>query len=111
MLVARWGLILRPLRVPIDKSAQDVVVCMKLHNFIIECCEKLHSDSTSSSEVPEPRGVDYFGNTDPAGMEIHLQDDLDTDESLHKRRRDREQCVVRSHFTQLIEDLGVARPF
>jgi DDE superfamily endonuclease len=39
MLVARWGVLWRPLRVPIDKAGIIVIVCMKLHNFIIEWFE------------------------------------------------------------------------
>jgi hypothetical protein len=80
-----------------------VVVCMKLYNFIIESSE-------SESSVPEPSGIDNGNYRDRAGMEIHLQDDNDTDEALHKRRRDIEQCKIRWDYTKRIEELGLARP-
>lgn len=36
ILVARWGIFGRPLHLRVAKSAQVVVVCCKLHNFIID---------------------------------------------------------------------------
>jgi DDE superfamily endonuclease len=111
MLVARWGILWRPLRVNIDKSARIVVVCMKLHNYILESCEGLPLDSASNSLVPEPSGIDDLGHLDPADREIHLQDEHDTDERQHKRRRDKENCIVRSKNTERIEDLGIVRPY
>ena len=36
MLVNRWGIFWRPLRIDIRKVPQVIAVCMKLHNFIID---------------------------------------------------------------------------
>jgi len=35
MLVARWGVLWRPLRVPVDRMGNIVILCCKLHNYII----------------------------------------------------------------------------
>jgi DDE superfamily endonuclease len=111
MLVARWGVLWRPLRVPINKSTRVVIVCMKLHNYIIEFRQGITSDSTSNLDFLEPSEIDNVGHAEPANKNINLQDEHDTDVLLHKRRRDKEECVVRSEFTKMIGDLGLSRPF
>ena len=36
MLINRWGILWKPLRVPLPKCSRVVIVCMKLHNFILD---------------------------------------------------------------------------
>jgi hypothetical protein len=79
MLVGRWGVLRRPLRTTIDKAAQIVLVCMKLHNFIVEA---------DSADMPLPSAVDIFSHTVTPDYEVHEQNQLDTNDSLHRRRRD-----------------------
>jgi DDE superfamily endonuclease len=110
MLVARWGVLWRSLRVPIDKAGIIVIVCMNLHNFIIETCELSLVQAGSALCVPDPSGIDNVGHRDAADMIVHLQDELDTDDVLHRRRRDLEVSVLREEFTRMIDDDGIVRP-
>jgi DDE superfamily endonuclease len=68
MLVARCGVIWHPLRVPIDKAGIIVIVYMKLHNVIIECCEMSLVSSGSVLCVPDPSGFDNVGHRDAADV-------------------------------------------
>jgi DDE superfamily endonuclease len=81
MLIGRWGVFWRPLRTTIDKAAQILLVCTKLHNFIVE---------TDSADVPRPSPVDTCSHTMSPDYEVHEKDQLDTNDSLHRRRRDLE---------------------
>jgi hypothetical protein len=110
MLVARWGVLWRSLRVPIDKAGIIVIVCMKLHNFIIETFELSLVQAGSALCVPDPSGIDNVGHRDAADMIVHLQNGLDTDDVLHRRRRDLEVSVLREEFTRMIDDDGIVRP-
>ena len=84
---------------------------MKLHNYIIKTSQIIPLYSALDFLVPEPSGIDDIGHLDPADREIHLQYEHDTDERQHKRRRDKEPCIVRSMNTELIENLGIVRPY
>jgi len=59
-LVRRWGVLWRPLRVIVKKASQVVIVCCKLHYFIIE--------ETNSTAVPASEPDDIVG----AGMELYI---------------------------------------
>ena len=50
MLVADWGVLWRPLSCRLRKSVTVVMVCFKLHNFII--------DQNGDLEVPNPSHED-----------------------------------------------------
>jgi type II secretory pathway component PulM len=101
MLIGRWGLFWRPLQTNIDKAAQIVLVCMKLHNFIME---------TDSTDVPRPSAVDTCSHTVSPHYEVHEQDQSDTNDSLHRRRRDLKGSEQRIVLTPVVGDLGLARP-
>jgi DDE superfamily endonuclease len=102
ILVGRWGILWRPLRTPISKTTLIILALTKLHNFII--------DSGGMPTVPRPSGADSSGHYEPADMAVLLQDELDTDDRLHKRRRDTETSLMRDIFTKSIELNGMRRP-
>jgi hypothetical protein len=75
----------------------------KLHNFIIE--------NGGLAVVPRPSGVDSSSHHEPADMAILLQDQLDTEDQLHRRRGDTDTSHLRDIFTSSIELHGLRRPF
>jgi hypothetical protein len=74
---------------------------MKLHNFIVE---------TDGADVPRPSTVDISSHTVSPDYEVHEQDQLDTNDSLHRRRRDLEGSEQRLFLTSVVADLGLSRP-
>jgi DDE superfamily endonuclease len=111
ILVARWGILWRPLRVPIDKSGQIILACVKLHNFVLEKADSSRNHLYSNaSTVPDPSNVDTSGHGEAADTRVHLRDEVDLDEPLHKRRRDLEVSSHREMFTNIIRDSGLVRP-
>jgi hypothetical protein len=110
MLVGRWGILWRPLRVPIERAGQVFIVCMKFHNYIIERSVCFHNSGEPGITIPEPSSLDIQGHIEMADMNVHLQEDLDTDQQIHKRRRDLEASDLRAYFTRLIQDTGHVRP-
>jgi len=50
MLVARWGVLWRPLKCTLENNAKAGVVFFKLHNFIL--------DNSDDYDVPPPSGHD-----------------------------------------------------
>jgi DDE superfamily endonuclease len=100
MFIGRWGVFWRPLRTPVDKAAQMVLVCMKLHDLIVE---------TDSADVPRPSTVDTCSHIVSPDYEVHEQDQLDTNDSLHRRRRGLEGSEQRVFFTSVIADIGSTR--
>jgi hypothetical protein len=60
--------------------------------------------------IPEPSSLDIQGHVEMTDMNVHLQDDLDMDQQMHKRRRDLEASDLRAYFTRLIQDTGQVRP-
>jgi hypothetical protein len=110
MLVARWVVLWRHLRVPIGKAGQAVFVCMKLYNYIIERAESSLQNLAAGLKIPEPSTLDVRGRSDGPDMSVHLQNNLDTDESMDRIRRDLEASEMRIAFSQAIKDAGYERP-
>jgi hypothetical protein len=104
MLVARWGVLWRSLLVSIDQAEMIVIVCMKLHNVIIETCDLSLVQAGSALCVPDPSGMDDVGHRDDADMIVYLRDGLDTDDVLDRQRQDLEVSVLRDDFTCMIDD-------
>jgi DDE superfamily endonuclease len=103
MPVARWGVLWRPLRVPIGKYGQAVIVCMKLQNNIIERAESSLQHVAAGLTIPEPSTLDVRSHSDRPDMSVRLQNNLDTDESMHRRHRDLEASETRTAFTRAIK--------
>jgi hypothetical protein len=101
MLVGRWGVFWRPLRTTVDKAGQIVLLCMKLHNFVLD---------SGDMGIPAPCAADTSGHTHDPDYEVHEQDQADTQEALHRRRRDIESSALRAELTAEIKDLGLVRP-
>lgn len=102
MLVGRWGILWKPLRLSVGKAAQIVAVCCKLHNFII--------DHACIVNIPPRTQSDVDNSSDPIDQTVHLQDDCDTHNELHRRRRDLEHSKIREDQTELIRQEGLRRP-
>jgi hypothetical protein len=68
-----------------------VVVCMKLHNFIV---------SKGSIAVPDAYEEDNAQHVDAPENSVHAQDGLDTDGARHRRRRDLETYELREQWTR-----------
>jgi DDE superfamily endonuclease len=101
MLIGRWGIFWRPLRTTVDKAAQIVLVCMKLHNFIVD---------DGNIDIPLPGVIDFGSHTQSPDYRVHEQDQADANDALHRRRRDLEASELRSYQTEEIDDLGLSRP-
>lgn len=102
MLIGRWGVFWRQLRCSLNKNCKIVIVCCKLHNFIIEKGESLC--------VPPPSQFDVQLHSDNPEYEVHLQDRCDTELNIHRRRRDLESSTIRDELTNMIHHLGLRRP-
>jgi hypothetical protein len=74
----------------------------KLHYFII--------DSGGMLTVPRSFDFDCASHREPAEMALLLQDQLDTDEYLHRRRRDTETSFLRDILTDDISHNALRRP-
>jgi hypothetical protein len=75
---------------------------MKLHNFII---------SQGSIAVPDIFEEDNEQHRDASDRSVHFQDDVYTDDIMHRRRRDLESSSLRDpNMTQELKDMGLRRP-
>jgi DDE superfamily endonuclease len=101
MMVGRWGIFWRHIRGTVQKASRVVVVCMKLHNFII---------GQGSIAVPDFFEEDNEQHRDAPDRSVHFQDDVDTDDIMHRRRRDLESSSLRDIMTQELKDMGLRRP-
>ncbi len=84
LLVARWSILWRPLRTSLTVSSLVVVVCMNLHNFIVDSC-----DGRAVSSI-------YFAENVPGSATVYLQDQLDTDVYILGMRWDLETSELRA---------------
>jgi len=90
ILVARWGILWRPLSFTLGQKAKIVVVCCKLRNLI--------TDESGGVEFPPTPDIDTHRNTEEADGHVYLQDECDLDEALHRRRRDLDSSQLRQDF-------------
>jgi len=102
MLVGRWGIFWRPLRVPINRMGTIVILCCKLHNFII---------NEGFLNIYQPTHIDERHHEDEPDTSVHLQGDCDGEGSVRRRRRDLDTCPIRDSFTAEIEELELRRPY
>lgn len=84
-----------------EKNARVVVMCCKLHNFIVD---------NDVLQVPPPSNMDANHHTEVQDRYIHLQDECDLDELLHRRRRDLDASDLRRDFRNEIEADERRRP-
>ena len=97
MLVMRWGVFWRPLRVPLCKIPLMIGVCMKLHNFVVDERILRNFDALAGMARVEDQTV-------------HLQDECDVENFMHKRRRDLENSTLRTILTEELSREGLKRP-
>jgi DDE superfamily endonuclease len=111
MLVGRWGIFWRPLRLTVDKAGQVVLLCIKLHNYIIQKAQESDCDTSAREySVPDHSNMDDRGHRDQEDTRTYMQDEVDLNETQHRRRSDLEASSQRDGFTQLIMDSGLTRP-
>jgi hypothetical protein len=67
-------------------------------------------DGAGDDYSTSPRGVDTSSHQEQADMAVLLQDHLDTDDRLHKRRRDTDTSRLRQIFIDSIELNAFRRP-
>ena len=97
MLVMRWGIFWRPLRVPLLRVPLLVRTCMKLHNFVLG--ERILRNSDALL------GVERTGD-----KSVHLQDECHMEDAMHQRRRNLEESSLRRLLTEELEEEGLLRP-
>lgn len=102
MLIGRWGVFWRPLGLSAGKVAMLVSVCCKIQNYIIyfKNDEGMADDAAMSN-------IDSAHHSEAADTGVHLQDECDTDDNLHRRRRDLETSLLRIALPQRIRSLGL----
>jgi hypothetical protein len=101
MLIGRWGVFLRSLRTTVDKAGQIVLLCMKLHNFVLD---------GGDMGIPPPCAADTASQTHDPDYEVPEKDQADTQEALHLRRRDIESSALRAELKAEIKYLELVRP-
>lgn len=93
ILVARWGVLWRPLRMSLKHSVQVITACMRLHSFCV--------DELSTTDAAVPAGVfDEHGS---------LTDAYKTGSVADASRRT-ETCVLRDVLREQLERREQRRP-
>ena len=97
ILVARWGVLWRALRVSHLDAPKLIMALLKLHNWCID-----HGDMPSRSHSRDDRLGD--------NISMHMQDRCADSDQARGRRRDLESSRRRFHMTSRLEALGITRP-
>lgn len=101
MLVGRWGIFWSAIKYPLEKVTLIIMVCCKLHNFIIDNADE--NDCDKNYRVP----VHYL-NRVQGHEEIFFQQDHHTEEEvLEERDGDNEE--FRARIAQKIFHMGYTR--
>jgi hypothetical protein len=99
ILVARWGILWRPLTGDYRDVPKLTLALVKLHNWCLD-----HGDRTPRARLARDRRPG-----DNAGDVVH-QDECDRDAAQHRRRRDLERSDKRKHLTDYLRDRQARRP-
>jgi hypothetical protein len=98
ILVARWGILWRPLDVDYRRVPTLMMALLKLHNLCID-----------SNDVPADRHPNDRRPGD--AFNIRMQGACDDQPELRRgRRRDLELSTVREQWTRYLADSGIVRP-
>jgi hypothetical protein len=97
IFVSRWGILWRPLKVHYDRVGPLIMCLVRMHNFCLKdpITPYRHKDQYGTVHVIPP---------------IVVQDKCDTDDGMHKRRRDLESCPLREAFTAYLREQKIVRP-
>lgn len=98
ILVARWGILWRPLLVDYKKVPHLTMTLVRLHNF----CINNRSTKVRARLIKDRQPGD--------NMSVPAQDECDTDPVLHRRRRDLERSGLRASLTERLRTNGHQRP-
>jgi len=96
MLVWRWGVFWRTLRVPFLKRPSLIRECFKLHNF----CRRYYCSQDDMAPYEE----------DNAGSSVIFYDNDSAHPSQRGWRRDKERSSLRVRMTEGVRNKGVLRP-
>ena len=96
-LIGRWGILWKPMRFSLPVFTKTLLVCAKIHNFLID------RDSCSL--------VDLLASDIAGGSgQVHFQGDCDMDEARRHRNRTSEKCPSRVTKTRALKSRGTRRP-
>jgi hypothetical protein len=97
ILVARWGVLWRPLRVDFRDAPSLIMALLKLHNWCID-----HGDMPTRRDPSDERLGDI--------VSLNLQDECADRDQGRGRRRDLEGSRRRALMTDRLDALGILRP-
>ncbi len=103
ILVARWGILWRPLRVSPRQLTQVDSCCIRLHNFCIEEGDRL--ENVLSPEEQE-RSAEAFSKWHAIATSLHVR----RHENAQGQRRDLEMCSLRDELTEFLLIKRISRP-
>lgn len=100
ILVNRWGILWSPLRCNLMKATSIVVICCKLHNFIMDT-----DDDDKFNTIP----THHLNNVHGEAL-VHLQDFNHSEPWIGRgRQRCRENNAVREGVADSLQELGFVR--
>ena len=97
ILVARWGVLWRPLQIDYRKAAGLIMALLKLHNYCLD-----HNDAAADRHQCDV----HLPDTSPLLRASQMPGVADG----QGRRRDRENCPFRTEFTNHLRVQGIVRP-
>jgi hypothetical protein len=104
VVVARWGILWSPLRCSLSKASKIIVVCCKLHNYIIDQRDK----TGITAGLPSVPAVDPDNRTQgQAQVFLHDVLILGSEVSRHVRQG---PCELREVIASQLRNLGLKRP-
>jgi len=95
MLVWRWGVFWRPLRVPFLERPSLIRACFKLHNL----CRRYYCSQDDLAPYEE----------DSAGSSVFFYDNGSAHPVQRERRRDKERSSLRVRMTERVRNKGALR--
>jgi hypothetical protein len=103
MLVARFGVLWKPLKFNITRVAQIVSACMRLHNFCIDNgAPAPRTAMTNDEKTVSEAAFTRWWNTATA-----LRDDASDGQG---RRTDLSNSVMRNELTKHLAEMNITRP-
>jgi hypothetical protein len=103
VIVARFGIFWSPMRCSVKKTSRIVVVCCKIHNFIID--RRLERGDDNDTEDLQPDD----DNCVAGEPQVHIQDELHMEAEVARHIR-HEVGGLRDRLSDRIYELGLRRP-
>jgi DDE superfamily endonuclease len=103
VIVARFGTFWSQMRCSVKKASNIVVVCCKVHNFIID--QRLERGDRNDTEDLQPDA----DNCIVGEPQVHIQDDLHMEDQAGRHIR-HEVGGLRDRLSDRIHEIGIRRP-